>query len=194
MSEDIWDYAWKNLGYLQQLCDGDFMLVDAKIKELMAEAYVYAKEHATDPSTQNGALIIDPWTQQVLAQGANHFPRGVQENDFRWERPQKYQFVEHAERNSIYDAAAKGIKTDGRWMICPWYACTDCARAIIQAKIKKVIGHQTTLDWTPEHWKDSIEVALNMLDEAGVEYTFWTGKVFEEDEVKIRFNGELRSP
>lgn len=208
--ENLWDAAWKNFGYLKQLCDmEDDRMEDELIKGFLAEAYRYAAEYSTDPSTQNGAILIHPSNHYVnedgaivnmmgypalLVKGANHFPKGVKESEERWQRPQKYQYVEHAERNCIYAAAAEGTPTHNKWMVCPWFACADCARAIIQAKIKRVIGHQTTIDWTPEHWKESIAVALNMLEEAGVECFFWTGKVFENDEVKIRFNGELRSP
>ncbi|MFX8778102.1 deaminase, partial [Acinetobacter baumannii] len=86
----------------------------------------------------------------------------------RWERPLKYQFVEHAERNSIFHAAREGSKLAGSTMYCPWYACADCARAIIQAGIKEVVGHQKCFDLTPGHWKESIANAFQMFEEAGV--------------------------
>lgn len=163
---------------------------DSQIRVLLETAYRHAMFNATDPSTQNGAIIIDD-NGSPLAIGANHLPRGVVDKPERWERPGKYQFVEHAERNCIYDAARKGVATEGKIMIVPWHSCADCARGIIQAGIKLVIGHQLTNDLTPPHWKESITVAWKMLEEAKVEMKWYTGKVNLKDDIKIRFNGQI---
>lgn len=152
----------------------------------LKEAYSVAIDFSTDPSTQNGAILVEGGG--YVAFGANHFPRGVQELPERWERPGKYQYVEHAERNCIYDAARYGVRTEGLIMYCPWFACTDCARAIIQAGIKEVVGHDTPLHDNPSQvWSDSIKVAYTMLDEAGVKMRHVPGIIG----LKIRFNGVL---
>lgn len=166
---------------------------DLTIRKLLKEAYEYAMENATDPSTQNGAVIVAP-DGRPISYGANHLPYGVKDLPERWERPGKYQFVEHAERNAIYAAARDGMATGGQIMVCPWFACADCARGIIQAGIKTVIGHQSPNDWTPEHWKESIAVAWRMLEEAGVETRWYVGKIGEANEIAIRFNGQIAHP
>lgn len=147
-------------------------------------AFQNAKELGTDPSTQNGALIIDDegW---ILGEGANFFPRGVKESEERWQRPTKYSFVEHAERNAIFHAAREGHTLEGATMYVCWYACSDCARAIIQSGIKEVVGHKKCFDLTPDHWKESIKTAFVMLEEAGVK----TRTIEDEVGVTIRFNG-----
>lgn len=154
----------------------------------LKEAYKVAAEKATDPSTQNGAVLVDMYRNvpRVMAWGANHFPRGVRERPDRWERPLKYNYVEHAERNAIYHACRSGVSTDQLWMFCPWFACSDCARAIIQAGITHVVGHRKPFDLTPPHWKESIAVALGMLDEAGVKTKLVDGTVG----ITLRFNGK----
>lgn len=162
-------------------------------KDLLRRAYQHAAEYATDPSTQNGALIVND-NGDILARGANHFPKMVQEKPERWERPGKYLYVEHAERNAIYWAASEGVSTKRKIMICPWFACADCARGIIQARIKLVIGHQSPNDWTPDHWKESIKVAWDMLKEAGVELKWYEGKIADDDSIAIRFNGGIAHP
>lgn len=114
-----------------------------------------------DPSTKVGCVIVDPHTQAILSTGFNGFPRGVQERDteldvkhprevitlndlhpVRWQRPEKYKWVEHAERNAVFNAARNGIAINGCWAYmnfapCP---CTDCARALIQSGIIKIVG------------------------------------------------------
>jgi dCMP deaminase len=153
-------------------------------------AYKAAELFSTDPNTQNGAILVSK-SGNVLGAEANHFPNNVAEKDERWERPLKYKYVEHAERGIILYAAKMGIATLGKTMYCPWYACTDCARAIIQAGIGQVVGHQTTIDNTPDRWMGEIELALSMLTEAGVNYRFVKGEL---GDVEIRFNGEILRP
>ena len=144
----------------------------------LKQAYVYA-HRSLDPSTQNGALLIHPSKGIILGE-CNGLPMGIEDKPEKWERPDKYCYVEHAERNLIYKAARKGIPTEGLWMCCPWYSCTDCARAIIQAGITKIIGHKDMFDKTPDRWKESCEKGINMMKEAGVVCVYWEGKVGED--------------
>lgn len=141
----------------------------------MNEAYAYeimrlvmdAAQGSPDPSTQNAAVIVNPWrgvAPETLA--VNRFPTGVQENPERWERPGKYLFVEHAERNAIYAAARHGIATKNMMLVAVWAACADCARAIIQAEISTLVRYVSTEHL---HWSDSTNAAEKMLEEAGVE-------------------------
>lgn len=161
-------------------------------KSFLKIAYGIAADLSPDPSTQNGAILMDG--AAIVAQGANRFPRGVEVTEERLERPLKYSFICHAERDAIYDAARRGVKTEGLVMYCPWYACTDCARAIIQAGIVEVIGHRTILDKTPARWKETIEIALGMLDDAGVKHGFVGGEEGELDAKGVLFNGEIWYP
>jgi dCMP deaminase len=163
-------------------------------RSYLQTACMFAEQFATDPSTQNGAVLVDPATGDVVAIGANHFPAGVEENPERWERPIKYSFVEHAERNAIFDAAKAGIATKGLIMYCPWFACSDCARAIIQAGITEVVGHRSPTEATNARWTDSVKVAMTMLDEAGVKTRWITERLFTEGEIVLRRDGKEYTP
>mgnify|MGYP003542669025 CR=1 FL=1 len=144
--------------------------------DYLKKAYEIAIQYSTDKSTQNGALLVSS-EGEILCSAANNFPSGVKETLERWERPTKYSFVEHAERNVIYKAAKFGIKTEGLTMYCPWFACADCGRAIIQAGIKKVIGHEVHEEHTHKSWLESIAIASKMFDEAGIEYKYVSGRI-----------------
>lgn len=157
----------------------------------MRAAYNVAIVHSTDPSTQNGAVIVDGLYRKLLSQGANHFPEHVTESLDRWERPIKYSYVEHAERNAIYAAAKIGVGLDGMTMYCPWAACADCARAIIQSGIRRLVTHKIMADATPDHWKSSIVIATRMLQEAGVIHD---ELIIPISDIQIRFNGSLWVP
>jgi dCMP deaminase len=118
--------------------------------------------------------------------GVNEFPRYIHPYPERLISPEKYSWIEHAERNSLYFAANRGIRTRGLIMVCPWVACTDCARGIVQAGIVEVISHNFDLHSTVPHWEDSIGKALQMFKEAAVEYREIDGKYG----VDIMFNDE----
>lgn len=142
-----------------------------------------------DPSTQVGAVIVGP-DNEVLSTGFNGFPRGVREHEpgypdvldqERWKRPQKYLWVEHAERNAILNAARVGTKLLGSKMYLNMEpcVCTDCAKAIIQCGIKSVVGPSIPFAGVGKgtHY-DTHGVAPIMLEEAGV-------KIFVFDEIHL---------
>jgi dCMP deaminase len=122
-----------------------------------------------DRSTQVGAVIIGP-NKEIRSTGFNGFPIGV--NDLAGERhlrPAKYKFTEHAERNAIFLAARHGTPLDGCSLYCTLPPCADCARAIIQAGIKKVYFLQSKDAGFTERWcADSLPM-YEMFHEAHVQ-------------------------
>lgn len=159
-------------------------------RKWLSYAYSVARDYSNDPSTQNGAVLVDA-NGLGLIEAANHFPDGVKDRPERWERPEKYAYVEHAERHVIYKAARFGIKTEGLTMYVPWYACADCARAIIIAGIGEVVGHKAIFDRTTARWEASIAQALGMLDEAGVKHRLVDCSI---NDGEVRFDGSLWRP
>jgi len=157
-------------------------------QKLLKIAYTKAQE-SINPSTQNGAILIDDKGNIILS-AVNSFPDGVTETEERRNKPLRYKFSVHSERNVLYLAARLGIKTEGLVMICPWAACTDCAQGIIQAGIKRLVVHKQALDRST-HWKEDIEIAFTMLREAGVEIIIFDGKIGVG---KILRSGEFWEP
>jgi len=92
-----------------------------------------------DQSTKCGCIIVGP-DNEIRSTGYNSFPRGLNDNlQSRQERPEKYFWFEHAERNAIYNAARCGIPLKGCHVYITGFPCCDCARAIVQAGIVEVI-------------------------------------------------------
>jgi dCMP deaminase len=118
-----------------------------------------------DPSTKVGAIIVGK-NNNILSTGYNGFPRGVTDSAERYgDRLDKYKYIEHAERNAIYNAARHGVRLDGATLCCNWYPCNECAKAIVQSGIIQVnILH----DRMPLRWKENMKFASNILEEAGV--------------------------
>lgn len=88
-----------------------------------------------DESTKVGCVIVGG-NREVIATGYNGLPRGVDDSRIeRSNRPLKYLWTEHAERNAIYNAALRGVKVEGSIMYCRYAPCMDCARACVQSGI-----------------------------------------------------------
>lgn len=131
----------------------------------MSLAWVYASK-SKDNSTKVGCVIIGPDNEQRSA-GYNGMPRGVNDDDVtRYERPRKYRYFEHAERNAIYNAARVGIPLKGCRLYITMMCCSDCARGVIQAGIIEVVVPTLKV---PDRWAEDVGVARAMLLEAGVE-------------------------
>lgn len=135
----------------------------------------FIKTKSKDTSTKVGCVIVGPGNE-IRTTGFNGFPRGVDETKAnRFERPAKYMWTEHSERNAIYNAARMGVSLDGCRIYLAWIPCCDCARGLIQAGIKEVIidgrDFEANDKYWNERWKDSMDVSRDMLKEAGVKLT-----------------------
>lgn len=125
-----------------------------------------------DPSTQVGVVLVDPKTRAIISTGYNGIARGVRDFGYRLDtRPEKYDWIEHAERNAVFNAARRGIATEGAWAYmnyapCP---CADCTRALIQAGVVKIIGPDRHFDGKGRDKHYNLEISPTMLSEAGVE-------------------------
>lgn len=129
-----------------------------------------------DPRTKTGCIIVSE-DHGPRSMGYNGFPSGVRDDiEERWNRDngEKYFWVEHAERNAIYSAARCGIPLNGCTAYVSWLPCMDCARAMIQSGIIRVvvdgIGQQknASAKWAADH--DRVET---LLGEANVSLDWW---------------------
>src|ERR1019366_1039390 len=61
-----------------------------------------------DKSTKVGVIVVGP-DNEIRSTGFNSFPRGINDDlEERQLRPAKYLYIEHGERNAIYNAARVG--------------------------------------------------------------------------------------
>lgn len=150
-----------------------------------------AKEISTwskDPNTQIGSICVGK-SGQILSQGFNGFSRGVRDHSHRLKnRTLKNQLMVHAEHNCIFNATLNGVSLKNSTMyVYGLPVCSECAKGVIQVGIKKVIAcHSIEI---PEKWKESVELALLMMKEAGVQsihYTFDFEPVAIEEILKIK--------
>lgn len=161
---------------------------------------IFISRKSKDPSTKLGVVLVTP-RQDLVSVGWNGFPRDVREEALervdvtglhdvvqtfadgallkgvldpeRWEkRPEKYRWVEHAERNAVFNAARLGRSTMGTiaYINADPTPCSDCTRALIQAGVFKIVGLDKPFTGkglgTGYHCGD---IENTMLNEAGIQ-------------------------
>lgn len=134
-------------------------------KDAMRLAYDLAAM-SPDPSTQNGAVLISRHGY-CIGLGYNRFPDGVTYNQERWEKPAKYHLVWHAEESAIYNAIQEGFDTDRSTLVCPWAACSECAKTIVGLGVKRLVRLNNSAPSST--WDDSIKYGDLIMKECGVE-------------------------
>ena len=142
-------------------------------KEYFRNIAHQVKLKSKDEKTQIGAVIVGE-DNEIVSTGYNSFPRGIIDDiSERQERPEKYFWFEHAERNCIYNAARIGVSTLGTtmYMTCG-ISCADCARAIISAGVEKIVLRSGKGAMSPK-WQESAERSNQMFKEAGIIVEFF---------------------
>jgi dCMP deaminase len=145
----------------------------------MSMAFLVAMK-SKDKSTKVGAVVVGPGGE-IRSTGYNGFCRGVLDKEERFQRPLKYKFTEHAERNACYNAVRMGVSLLDCTMYTHSIPCSDCARAIIQSGISVLVTYkpydEDNSDGFAERWNEDCEIAMEMLMEAGVKWIQYDGPV-----------------
>lgn len=167
--------------------------------DYLRRAYINARDMSDDPATQNGAVLAPLWYPETnLLYGANRMPRGIRytkEEIAAWPKEKKYHWMVHAERSVIALAAFHGISTQGATLYCPWFACTDCATAIIDCGITRIVGHKQMCNKLHPTWMEEIKEANVMFDKAGVKREYLDADLFDSNPAHaVMFRGELWIP
>jgi len=144
---------------------------DQRFMELARHVGTWSK----DRSTKVGCVIVGS-ANEIRAIGYNGFVRGADDDvDERHQRPNKYIWTEHAERNAIYHAALVGVPLAGCRMYLPWFPCVDCARAIVQCGLTELIALQP--DVSDKRWGSDFVNSIELLNEAGVPVRYFVEPV-----------------
>ena len=140
---------------------------DNRYRELAKAVSTWSK----DPSKKIGAIAIGS-KGQVLAQGFNGFPRGIDDTDERLnDREIKYKYVVHAEMNLIYNATFNGISLDGSTVyIYGLPLCSECAKGLIQVGVKRIVMSRDSLESADDKWLESFELTMQLLNESGIHW------------------------
>lgn len=129
--------------------------------DLLDLAQWWADKRSKDPSTKVGAVVVNSH-HEILSIGYNGFPRGFPDDPSSYEdRDYKLRFVAHAERNAL--DIAKCDMSGGTIYVSPLPVCRECAKSIVQSRLRRVVVRDTHLDnerWL-ESWSDSKQILIN---------------------------------
>lgn len=101
--------------------------------------------YSKDQSTKVGAIFVDKNNISPITWGYNGMPRGLPDDDIKKnERPEKYLWGEHAERNAIYNLAQQSLTNT--IILTTQFPNMESARAIVSVGIKKVIVSKIMTD------------------------------------------------
>ena len=118
-----------------------------------------------DPNTQVGACIVSE-DHKILSMGYNGFPTGCSDDEFPWEREgepleNKYFYTTHSELNAILNY--RGGSLEGATIYVTLFPCNECAKAIIQSGIRRIVYDSDKYETTP-----AVVASKKMLNAAGV--------------------------
>jgi dCMP deaminase len=137
-----------------------------------------------DESTKVGCIIVTE-TGFPKSWSYNGNPMGIVDTPERLERPNKYNYVAHAERNAM-DVCRQSV--EDCIMFVTHAPCSSCAIGILQNGIKAVIvdnengvmNESSYINYN-EKWKESTAYSIEMFKEAGImymEYSFENDKLY----------------
>ena len=123
-------------------------------------------ERATCLRRVYGAIIVK--NDEIISTGYNGLPNGCSDDEYPWEREgewldTKYPFVTHGELNAILNY--RGGSLEGAKIYVTLFPCNECAKAIIQSGIRRIVYDQDKYEHTP-----AVMASKRMLRAAGVEF------------------------
>ena len=144
----------------------------------MSMVYLAAMK-SKDNQTHMGAVVVGD-NKEIRSIGYNGFVRDLDDNvQERQERPEKYYWMEHAERNAIYNASLMGVSLKGCTMYTNGVPCMDCGRAIIQSGIRTVIVDKNWEDDNSDVWLEHAKRTLEMFSEVGIRIQYFEGNIWK---------------
>lgn len=121
-------------------------------------------EWSKDPNKQVGAVCVSPDKRQIVL-GYNGFPVGITDSEERLNGDLKNDFMVHAEANCIVNGTTS---LNGWTMHVTKAPCMNCAKLMINARIKRVVCPSPG-----GSWEDSQLFAISLLKEAQIEVEFY---------------------
>jgi dCMP deaminase len=140
--------------------------VTADVDALLERA-IAAAAQSPNRIRRVGAVLAVAGTEIAAC---NTFPPGVKPLPERAVGDNRFIWLEHAERTALFEAAKRGLATDGGVLVSTYFPCTDCARAIVLCGVKTVATPRPEFD--DPVWGDSFRTSAAILAEGAVEVVY----------------------
>ena len=104
-------------------------------------------QRSHDAETKVGAVLVNNTSGAIIATGYNGFVRGADDSVLPNTRPDKYEYIVHAEQNLICNSAKHGISMNNCSLVCTLSPCKLCMRMLLNCGITKVIAKDLYKDF-----------------------------------------------
>lgn len=95
-------------------------------------------QRSHDAETKVGALLINNKSGAIIATGYNGFIKGAPDSQLPNTRPEKYEYILHAEMNLLTNCARHGISMDDCFLVCTLSPCKLCMRLMVNSGVNLV--------------------------------------------------------
>jgi dCMP deaminase len=134
-------------------------------------------QRSHDAQTKVGAVLVSNSSGAIMATGYNGFVRGAKDGLLPNTRPEKYEYILHAEDNLIANAARHGISMDNCMLVCTMSPCKHCMRMLVNCGITKVVARELYSDFNDILAMQDIKVTVELAENTGDGFYHITYKV-----------------
>lgn len=145
----------------------------SKLENYMDMANIVAMR-SHDAETKVGAVLVNNESGAIMATGYNGFVRNANDSGLPNTRPDKYEYILHAEDNLIANCARHGISMQNCTLICTLSPCKHCMRMLFNCGITKVVAQELYKDFEDIKNMKDIQVNVAMNKEGMYELTYHT--------------------
>jgi dCMP deaminase len=135
--------------------------------DALLERAVAAAAASPNQIRRVGAVLVTAGTEIAAC---NTFPPGIKNLPERAVGENRFIWLEHAERTALFEAAKRGLATDGSMLVSTYFPCTDCARAMVLAGVKTVATPRPEFD--DPVWGESFRTSAAILSEGAVKVIY----------------------
>lgn len=132
----------------------------SKIQNYMEIAEVVSKR-SHDSETKVGAVLVNNESGAIIATGYNGFVRNAPDTVLPTTRPDKYEYIIHAEQNLIANCSRHGISMDNCTLVCTLSPCKLCMRILYNCGITKVIVRDLYKDFQDIRDMKDIDITID---------------------------------
>jgi len=117
-------------------------------------------ELSPDEQTKVGALLINYENRSVINNAYNGFIRKGPDKDLPKTRPEKYEFIIHAEINLLCNCLLNHVSPKNCFVFCTLSPCANCCRLLYQSGIREVYFKDTYRDFENTMQMKDIYIAV----------------------------------
>ena len=120
-----------------------------------------------DVHTKHGCVLVNP-QNHIVGTGFNGFPKILPNEVFPTTRPEKYDFIIHAELNAI-------LNSTGTLVGCRCYVtgkpCLNCLSSLWQSDVKHIIyGSTSSLMCSSPEYEKKYQFLLDLMLDTGLRF------------------------